>query len=80
VFTTLLTLPLAPLRAVVWIGRTLADEAYRQWTDPATVRLELERTQQRWEAGEITDDERAAAEDELLQRLIPGRAAEGVGS
>lgn len=73
-FTGLLTLPLAPVRAVIWLGETLADQAYQQWTDPDVVRAELENTQHRWEAGEIDDAERAAIEDDLLQRLMAGRA------
>ncbi|HEY8300580.1 MAG TPA: gas vesicle protein GvpG [Jatrophihabitans sp.] len=78
-FTGLLTLPLAPVRGVVWLGETLAKEAHRQWTDPAAVRAELEQTQRRWEAGEINDAERAATEDELLQRLLAGRPGGGTG-
>jgi hypothetical protein len=72
-FTGLLTLPLAPLRGVVWIGNTLAREAYRQWTDPAVIRTELEHTNERWLAGEITDTERDRIEDGLLQRLMADR-------
>lgn len=72
-FTGLLTLPLAPLRGVVWIGNTLAQEAYRQWTDPAVVRAELAQTHERWLAGEISDAERDRLEDDLLQRLMADR-------
>jgi hypothetical protein len=73
-FTGLITLPLAPLRGVVWLGDTLAREAYKQWTDPAVVRAELETVDQRWRAGEISDDQRDDLEDALLQRLIAGRS------
>ena len=79
VFTGLLTLPLAPLRGVVWIGNTLAREAYRQWTDPAVIRTELERTNERWLAGEITDAERDRIEDGLLQRLMAERTGANHG-
>lgn len=72
-FTALITLPLAPVRAVAWIGDTVANEAYRQWTDPATVRAELDRTEQRWRAGEITEAQRNEIEDALLARLFAGR-------
>jgi hypothetical protein len=73
-FTGLLTLPLAPVRGVVWIGDVIAKEAYRQWTDPEVVRAELERTHERWLAGELSDAERDEIEDGLLQRLMAGRA------
>lgn len=72
-FTGLLTLPLAPVRGVVWVGDVLAREAYRQWTDPAVVRAELERTHERWLNGDLSDEERDEIEDGLLQRLIAAR-------
>jgi len=78
-FTGLITLPLAPLRGVVWLGDTLAREAHRQWTDPAVVRAELEAVHQRWVAGEISDDDRDRLEDALLQRLIAGRSEASLG-
>jgi hypothetical protein len=73
-FTGLVTLPLAPLRGVMWVGDKLAQEAYRQWTDPNVVRAELEHTHERWVAGEITEQQRDELEDGLLQRLIAGRS------
>lgn len=73
-FTGLLTLPLAPVRGVVWLGETLAREAHRQWTDPAVVRAELDAVHERWQAGAISDEERDRQEDALLQRLMAGRA------
>ena len=54
-------------------------EALRQWTDPATIRAELQRTHERWTAGEITDDERSAQEDALLARLM-ARSRAGITS
>jgi hypothetical protein len=73
-FTGLLTAPLAPVRGVVWIASTLMEEAQRQWTDPAVVRGELDAVHQRWESGEISADDRDQLEDQLVQRLISGRA------
>lgn len=73
-FTGLITLPLAPLRGVVWLGDTIAREAYRQWTDPAVVRAELDAVDRQWRSGEISDDDRDRLEDALLQRLIAGRS------
>ena len=72
-FTGLLTLPLAPLRGVVWLGDTLTREAHRQWTDPAAVRAELDAVHHQWVAGEISDADRDRLEDALLERLIAGR-------
>lgn len=72
-FTGLLTLPLAPVRGVVWVADVIAQEAYRQWTDPEVIRAELQRTHERWVAGEISEAERDELEDALLQRLMAGR-------
>lgn len=67
---TVTGLPLLPLRGVVWLAEQLRQEALRQWTDPAVIRAELQRTHERWTAGEITAEERSAQEDALLARLL----------
>lgn len=72
-FLGLLTLPLAPARGVVWVAEQLRREALRQLTDPATVRQALQDTHERWLAGELSDEQRAAEEDALLARLLANR-------
>lgn len=67
---TVTGLPLLPLRGVVWLAEQLRQEALRQWTDPATIRAELQRTHERWSAGEITAEQRSEQEDALLARLM----------
>jgi hypothetical protein len=73
------TLPLLPLRGVVWLAEQLRQEALRQWTDPATIRAELQRVHERWSAGEIDAEERSAQEDALLGRLM-ARSRAGIVS
>lgn len=75
--TGLVTLPLAPARGVVWLAEKLWQEAFRQWTDPATIRRELQATHELWSTGAISDEERARTEDELLGRLMAGHEAGG---
>jgi hypothetical protein len=70
-FTGLLLLPLAPVRGVVWLGEQLEAEARRQWSDPAVVRRELAEVEAAYEAGELTEQERDARQDELVARLVP---------
>ena len=70
----LLTLPLAPVRGVVWLGEQLEGEARRQWSDPAAVRRELAAVEAAYEAGELTEAEREEREDALVARLMPGGA------
>lgn len=69
-FTALLTLPLAPVRGVVWLGAQLEREAYRQWSDPAAVRAELAAVDAAFEHGELTETERDERQDELVGRLL----------
>jgi hypothetical protein len=72
-FTALLTLPLAPVRGVVTVAQLLEREAYRQWTDPATVRAQLADVEAAFEAGELTEAERDALQDNLVARLLASR-------
>jgi hypothetical protein len=67
----LLTLPLAPVKGVVWLGEQLEREARRQWSDPAAVRQQLAQLNAAYEAGELTEAERDARQDELVSRLLP---------
>ena len=67
--TGLLTLPLAPVRGTVWIAEQLLEEAERQLNDPASIERQLVEAEAAHERGELTDEELADLEDELLRRL-----------
>jgi hypothetical protein len=69
--TGLLTLPLAPVRGVGGLGEQLEAEARKQWSDPAAVRRELAAVEAAYEAGELTEEQRDARQDELVARLLP---------
>ncbi|MFF7352400.1 MULTISPECIES: gas vesicle protein GvpG [Streptomyces] len=64
-----LLLPFAPVRGSGWAIGQVLREAERIYYDPATVRAELARLEERLEAGEITEEEFDRQEDELLDRL-----------
>ena len=49
--TQLLTLPIAPVRGVVWVAEQIRDEAESQYFDPATIQAALEDVDARREAG-----------------------------
>jgi hypothetical protein len=68
-FTGLLTLPLAPVRGTVWIAERLLEEAERQMNDPAAIEHRLMDAEAAHERGELSDEELADIEDELLKRL-----------
>ena len=59
----------------------MVDEAERQYYDPAAVRADLARLEQRLDAGEIDEEEFDRLEDELLDRLeIGARRSTGTGN
>ena len=68
-FTGLLTLPLAPVRGTIWIAERLLEEAERELSDPALIEQQLEAAESAHERGEISEEELADIEDELLRRL-----------
>jgi hypothetical protein len=65
----LLTLPLAPVRGVVWITERVAEQAERELYGEDTIRSQLYELQAAYEWGELTDEEFEEAERELLDRL-----------
>jgi gas vesicle protein GvpG len=76
--TGLLTLPLAPVRGTMWIAERLLEEAERELSDPAAIEQQLEAAERAHERGELTEDELADIEDELLRRLT-GQEGEWYG-
>lgn len=69
-FTGLLTLPLAPVRGVIWLGERLLDQAYRELNDPETIYQRLEEIQEARASGELSAQDSAEAEAELVARLM----------
>jgi uncharacterized membrane protein len=67
--TGLLTLPLAPVRGTMWIAERLLEEAERELNDPDAIERRLLEAEQRFERGEISEEEFELIEDELLRRL-----------
>jgi hypothetical protein len=73
----LLTLPLAPLRGVMWVADKVKDEAERQWYDPAVIQQAMLEVEQMRESGQMSDAEADALEEDLLQRLLEGSGRPG---
>jgi len=69
----ILGLPLAPLRGTVWVAEQVRQQAEDEFYDPARIRAQLEDVDRARAAGELTDDEATALEDELVERLMVGR-------
>jgi hypothetical protein len=72
--TGLLTLPLAPVRGVVWVTEQLVEEAERQLYDEENIRRELLALELEFDDGLIDELERRDREEELLERLAISRA------
>ncbi|MFF8846350.1 gas vesicle protein GvpG [Streptomyces sp. NPDC015127] len=74
VFTQLLTLPLAPVRGVVWVVERVLEVAENEYYDPAPVQRALAELERQLLAGEIDEETFDRREDELLDRLQEIRA------
>jgi hypothetical protein len=66
---SLLTLPLAPARGLVWVFEQAVDEAEAQLHDPARIRAELAEAEAALERGEIDEETYEELERELLARF-----------
>lgn len=75
--TGLLTLPLAPVRGVAWIAEQVRQEALRELYDPTVIHERLEAVAEARESGELSDDEAAELESELVGRLMRGAPPAG---
>ena len=73
------TLPLAPVRALSWLAEQLIDEARREASDETAVRQALARAQDDLDAGRLTAEEYEQLEDELIDRLLLMRRIAGDG-
>ncbi len=73
-FTGLLTLPLAPVRGVVWVAEQVVEEADRQMYDENQIRAELLQLELDVEDGKLAEQEQIEREEELLERLAVAQA------
>ena len=71
----LLTLPLAPVRGAVWVAEQVKEEAERQWSSPAAIQEAINDVEARRDAGDLTDAEADALQEELLERLMAGSSS-----
>ncbi|WP_327000064.1 gas vesicle protein GvpG [Dactylosporangium sp. NBC_01737] len=66
----ILTLPLAPVRVVFWLGDVIREQAEHQLYDPGVIRRRLEDLQDARVAGRISEQDADREEQELLDRLF----------
>jgi hypothetical protein len=75
--TGLLTLPLAPVRGVVWVAEAVAEEAAREQARLASPERALAELEAARASGELTEEEFAAREAELIDAIIVARLEGG---
>ena len=63
-------LPLAPVRGVVWIAEQIQQEAARRTDDPAAIRRRLAEVDRARESGELSAEDAASEEEDLVRRLL----------
>ena len=69
----LLGLPLAPVRGTIWVADQVLQQAEEEYYDPGRIRDALEAVEQQRQEGTMTEDEAAAWEEELIERLMTGQ-------
>jgi cytochrome c-type biogenesis protein CcmH/NrfG len=62
-------LPFLPARALVRLAEIIRDEAERQYHDPVAVRRQLEEVERAAASGQLSDEEAARLEQEIIGRL-----------
>ena len=73
----LLTLPLAPLRGTVWLAERIQEQAEEELYDESAIRAGLLELEAARETGDLDEEEIAAAEDDLIERLMVIRGLAG---
>jgi len=71
--TGLLTLPLAPVRGVVWVTDVVAEEAERELAAVNSPQRALADLEAARAAGELSEEEFAEREAELIELLLEVR-------
>ncbi|MFF3575064.1 gas vesicle protein GvpG [Nocardia jiangxiensis] len=67
--SSILSLPLAPVRGVIWLGEVIQDQVEQQLHDPAALRGELEEIDRAAAAGHLSEEERKQAQQSVLDRM-----------
>lgn len=72
--TGLILLPLAPVRGVAWLAEQVLDQATQEEYDPYETYQQLAELDEARQAGAISAEECAAAEDALVAGLLRARS------
>ncbi|MFE5288732.1 gas vesicle protein GvpG [Nocardia sp. NPDC056611] len=68
-FSSIFSLPLAPVRGVIWVGELIQDQVERQLHDPVALRSELEEIDSAAASGELSAEQAEQAQRAALDRM-----------
>ena len=68
-------LPFLPVQAVVRLAEVIQEEAERTYYDPATIRRELAEIERARAAGDISEEDAAQLQNEVVARLTQVRVS-----
>lgn len=74
--STIVGLPLAPVRGVIALGRVIQRRVEQEQKHPAMARRELEAAEEAREAGEITPGEEAEIQEHVVERVTEPKPVE----
>lgn len=66
--------PLAPVTGTAWIAEKILEQAEAEYYDEGAIQARLREVDAARKSGEISEDEAAQAEEQLVERLLEGRA------
>lgn len=78
IFTAVLGLPLAPVRGVVWISEIVRRQVEEELYSPAALRRRLEEVDDARASGQMSDEEAAQAEGQILDSMTRRKSADEV--
>lgn len=72
-----LGLPLAPVRGLIKVAELIRDEAEREMYATSTARRQVEEAEAADAAGEISEADKAEAQEQIVGRLVGRTGEEG---
>jgi len=78
--TGLITLPLAPVRATVWLAERIQEQAESELYDESAIRAALLELEEARQMGVLEEEELTQAENALIERLMQSRGYGQEGS
>jgi hypothetical protein len=78
--SALVTLPLAPVKATVWLAERIQEQAESELYDESAIRAALLELEEAREMGVLGEEELTDAENVLIERLMQSRGYGQEGS